>query len=221
MDTYLPQNDADFNIWQKGLLTITESQLEMWGIIPEDLNKLKPFQAAWDEAYAATVNKTERSSADVQGKVDARAAYEKELRKFYSAWLANNGRISNKDRERMGITVKSDTRTRVARPATAPVGTIDFANRLQHDIHYADQATPGRKAKPDGMRGCEIWIKVDGVAPVEASELSYVGTATRSPYTKTFEGKNATKTAYYWLRWVNTRGETGPWSSSISATVAG
>jgi len=25
----------------------------------------------------------------------------------------------------------------------------------------------------------------------------------------------------YWLRWVNTRGEKGPWSEPVSATIAG
>ncbi|MEK6257559.1 MAG: hypothetical protein AABP62_02975 [Planctomycetota bacterium] len=27
--------------------------------------------------------------------------------------------------------------------------------------------------------------------------------------------------AYYWLRWENTKGETGPWSAMVSATITG
>jgi len=34
-------------------------------------------------------------------------------------------------------------------------------------------------------------------------------------------GTQAGKTVYYWLRWVNTRGEAGPWSSVASAMVVG
>jgi hypothetical protein len=64
-------------------------------------------------------------------------------------------------------------------------------------------------------------MKIDGNATTDASELSYVATDTSSPYTVTFEGKHVGKTAYYWLRWVNTRGEHGPWSSTISALEAG
>jgi len=30
---------------------------------------------------------------------------------------------------------------------------------------------------------------------------------------------DAGKTAYYALRWENTRGETGPWSDVVSATI--
>jgi hypothetical protein len=27
--------------------------------------------------------------------------------------------------------------------------------------------------------------------------------------------------AYYWLRWVNTRGEYGPWSVTVSSIIVG
>ena len=221
MRDFIPRNDADFNSWQENLVETTDARVTDWGISADDFAALIAAQTVWKNAYALAIIKNNRSSADVQGKEDAREAYETALRKFNKQWLSNNSRVLNSDRERMGITVKSDTRTRVAKPDTAPVGTIDFSARLQHKIHYGDQATPGRKAKPEGTHGCEIWMKIDGAAPVDETELTYVATATRSPYTKTFEGKNATKTVYYWLRWVNTRGEVGPWSSVISATVAG
>jgi hypothetical protein len=40
-------------------------------------------------------------------------------------------------------------------------------------------------------------------------------------YVAEFEGKDAGKTAYYMLRWVTTRGEKGPWSETVAATIAG
>lgn len=151
-----------------------------------------------------------RNSADVQVKTDARKSYEKDLRGFIAQWLANNTKLSNSDRGRMGLTVKSGTRTATPAPATLPMGTIDFSVRLQHTIRFSDEATPRSKAKPAGAHGCEIWMKIDGNAPTDASELGYVATDTSSPYTTTFEGKYAGKIVYYWLRWVNTRGEHGP-----------
>ena len=38
---------------------------------------------------------------------------------------------------------------------------------------------------------------------------------------KLVETRRAGKMVYYWLRWVNTRGETGPWSITINAMVMG
>lgn len=64
-------------------------------------------------------------------------------------------------------------------------------------------------------------MKVDGEAPKDVSELIYVATNTASPYVVKFDGNMVGKTVYYWLRWVNMRGEAGPWSVAVSATIAG
>ena len=49
----------------------------------------------------------------------------------------------------------------------------------------------------------------------------YITTDTATPFTVNFDGADAGKTVYYWLRWVNTRSERGPWSSQVSAMVVG
>lgn len=221
MDDYVPQNDAEFNTWQAGLIAFTEPNLAGWWINADDFTALKASQAVWITAYAKAENKQNRTMPDVQAKVDARAVYEKDLRNFTIQWLANNKRVANSDRERMGLTIKSDTRTPVPKPVTFPVGMADFSVRLQTTLSWADQNTPTSKAKPVGVHGCEIWMKIDGPAPLDPSELSYLATVTHSPYTTTFEGKYVSKTVYFWLRWVNTKGEFGPWSRPISAMVAG
>jgi predicted phage tail protein len=42
-----------------------------------------------------------------------------------------------------------------------------------------------------------------------------------TPYLAEYTGAQAGQMVYYWLRWVNTRGEKGPWSEPVSATIAG
>lgn len=105
--------------------------------------------------------------------------------------------------------------------ATSPVGIVDFSMRLQHSISYYDEASAHSNAKPAGVHGWEIFMKVDGEAPKDVSELTYVATNTASPYVVKFDGNKVGKTVYYWLRWVNMRGEAGPWSVAVSATIAG
>ena len=221
MADYIPQNDAEFNLWQTNLIDIVDANATGWGIPSDDFTPLVENQGVWNAAFTKANNRQNRTSADVQAKDDARKSYEKSLRAFVAQWLANNSKVTNSDRERMGLTVKSGTRTPIPAPTTLPVGTIDFSVRLQHTISYSDEATPRSKAKLAGVHGCEIWMKIDGPAPIDASELSYVATDTSSPYTVNFEGKYARKTVYYWLRWVNTRGEHGPWSATVSAMVVG
>ena len=40
-----------------------------------------------------------------------------------------------------------------------------------------------------------------------------------TPYTAEFDGADGGKQAHYMLRWVDTRGETGPWSETATATI--
>jgi hypothetical protein len=127
--------------------------------------------------------------------------------------------MTDAQRERLGITVRSTARAPVGKPTTRPVATVDTTHRLQHTIAFVDELTPTSRAKPDGVSGCEIWIKIDGPPPVDPNELRYLSTDTRSPYVAQFDGVDGGKTAYYMLRWVNTRGEQGPWSQTVGATI--
>jgi len=221
MANYIPQNDAEFNLWQMSLTEIIEPNLTLWSIPADDYTALKAFQAVWNTAFAKASNKQNRTRADVQAKVDAREQFISKIRQFVAQWLTNNPKVPNSDREKMGLNIKQNGHKPVPVPTSCPVGNVDFSVRLKHTINYGDEATPRSKAKPAGVHGCEVWAKIDGSAPLEANELDYLGTSTSSPFSTSFEGKNAAKNVYYWLRWVNTRGEAGPWSRSISAMVAG
>ena len=217
--SYVPSGDAEFNLWQIALIGLVQANATAWGITPADVAALVIFQTAWNNAFAKASNKQNRTPADVQAKGDAREAYETALRKFVAQWLANNAKVPNSERQRMGLTVKTGSRTASPVPETCPVAVIDFSNRLRHTIVFADESTPASKAKPAGVHGCEVWLKLGGEAPQSHTECTYLTTDTASPYVATFEGEDMGKTAWYMLRWVNTRGERGPWSQTFRALV--
>jgi hypothetical protein len=221
MGDYIPQNDAKMNLWQKNLIEIVESKVTEWGILPDHFTLVKAKQIVWEAAFGKASNKQNRTAADVLAKDEAYDEYVAVIRPFVAQWLANNSKVTDSDRVRMGLTVKTGTRTPTPAPTTSPIGTIDFSVRQQHTIHYFDEASAHSNAKPEGVHACEIFMKVDGDAPKDASELTYVGTCTAAPYTVKFDGSKTGKVVYYRLRWVNTHGEYGPWSSTISAMVVG
>lgn len=218
MKSYIPESDAGFNVWQSNFIETAEPELTTWGIATDSFTPVTHAQSVWTPAYAKADNKGNRTPADVTAKTQARKLFEKAIRTFVTQQIANNPKVTDADRKNLGVTVRSGSRTAVPVPTTRPVATVDFSVRLQHSIHFSDEATTG-KAKPDGVHGCEIWAKTGGDAPVKASELTYLATDTRTPYIAVFEGDETGKTVYYWLRWVNTRGERGPWSTPVSAVV--
>jgi len=119
------------------------------------------------------------------------------------------------------ITIRKTTKTPTPVPTTRPIGIVDNRNRLEHSIKFFDEETPNSIRKPDGVKVCEVWFKIDGPPPVDESELTYVATDTKTPYVVHFEGADVGKMVHYMLRWVNTRIEHGPWSETISTTVSG
>ena len=221
MSDYIPFGDLQFNLWQKNLMNIIREKLVQWEISSDKLSELETKESIWNIAFSKASNKQNRTAADVQAKKDARDDHETAIRGFVKEHLANNSKVTDSDRTRMGLTVKSGTRTLTPVPDTYPVGTVDFSVRLQHTINFNDESTPRSKAKPAGVHGCEIWVKVGGEAPKDASELTYLCTKTATPYVANYEGKIAGTTVHYWLRWVNTRGEQGPWSATISGMIVG
>ena len=58
-----------------------------------------------------------------------------------------------------------------------------------------------------------------GPPPVDPGELTFFAVDTRAPYTRDYDGPQGGKPAHYMLRWVNSRGETGPWSETATATI--
>lgn len=219
-NNYIPDSDPEFNIWQGNLVTIVDANTTAWGIGADAVTALKALQTVWVTAFTRSSNYQSRSTADVRAKNEAREAYEKRLRGFVAEYLASNSKVTNSDRERLGITVRSEQRTPVGIPVTFPIGKIDFSVRQQHSIQIIDSGTNGR-AKPAGVQGCEIWIKNGGEEPKDDGEFTYLALDTKSPYQVTFPATDIGKKMYYRLRWINKRGQTGPWSSIISAVVGG
>lgn len=221
MSDYVPKTDADFHVWQINLITIL-TELGLTSGMPEEvLTSLKANQARWTAAYEKANNKQNRTSADVITKNEAGEGFTKEIRDTVQQWLVRNPKVSDGDRVRMGITVRTTTHTPVPPPSTMPVGSVDFSLRLQHTISFYDQASAHSNAKPEGVTGCEIYVKVDGEAPKSVEEMNFQGTCSASPFEVKFDSSKAGKTAWYWLRWVNRKGEAGPWSTPISAMIVG
>jgi hypothetical protein len=221
MADFIPQSIVKFNSWQSALISILQPNLSLWKINAEDSSDLLAEQLVWKSAYAKASNRKNRTSADVRDRLDSRKKYTTKLRKFIAEWLAHNSNVPNSERTRMGLTVKSGTHTPVAVPTTSPFGIVVFQQRMQHKLCFKDSETMHLKAKPAGVQGCEIWVKIDGSPPINESELTYLAIATRTPYIVDYNGSKIGKYAYYWLRWVNKRGKFGPWSRGISAMVAG
>ena len=215
---YIPRGDAEFNAWQANFVNYASANLADLGLALPDLISILSAQGAWTPSLTAHVAAQANAQSACATKDGNRTALEALIRALVRRLQASPD-VSDAEREALGITVPDSVATAAAIPTTRPICQVDTSQRLQHTISFTDESTPTRKAKPAGVMGAEIWVKIGPTPPVDPGELTFLAVDTRTPYTRDFDGTDGGKQAHYMLRWVNTRGETGPWSETATATI--
>jgi hypothetical protein len=218
MADYIPPADAAFDTWATNFVNYVGVNFAALGLAAADVVAVAAAQAAWAASFPAHATAQAAAQAARQTKDADRATLETEIRSL-TRTLQASAAVDDTERAAMGITVPDTVPTAAAVPATRPLVTVDTSQRLRHVIAFVDEATPTRKAKPAGVMGAEIWVKIGDPPPTDPSELTFLSVDTRTPYTADYDGADANKTAHYMLRWVNTTGDKGPWSETASATI--
>lgn len=215
---YLPRTDAALAAWTQNFVDVVNANLAAYGVTALEVqpieNSLTIFEGALQSQLAAIAD----AQSKTQLKDDQRAILEGQIRPLVRKIQAHPT-VGDPMRAAAGITVPDTDPTPVGPPTTAPKGTVDTSQRLRHTIHFTDVTTPNSKAKPAGVRGVEIWVKIGEPLPTDPSELSFITLDSRTPHVIDFDGEDGGKMATYWLRWVSTRGEPGPWGQFVCATI--
>jgi len=221
MPDYIPAPDAEFNAWQANFVSYANANLAGLGLVAGDMTPITAAQTTWASAFPAHVTAAAAAQSARASKDGARVSYVTVLRDLVQR-LQASAAVSDAERGALGITIPDPTLTPIGPPTTRPVVRVDCGQRLQHTVHFTDEATPTRKAKPAGVLGAEIWVNVAAVGqptPTDPAAFNFVALDTRTPYTLDFPAADGGKNAHYLLRWVNPGGEQGPWSETASVTI--
>ena len=219
---YIPGSDTGFQAWGSNFITYANGHLAELGLTPADITAIMTAYMDFSAKLSANVTAQQAAQSARQAKDDARDEFEAAVRQLVRQ-LQVSPDVDDTERVALGITVRDTIRTAATGEITSrPIGVVDTSQRLRHEIRFSDEATPTRRAKPAGVMGCEIWVKVTDPgqpAPVSADELRFVTLDSASPYIAEYDGADGGKTAHYMLRWVKSSGEKGPWSETVSATI--
>lgn len=218
MADYIPNPDDQFHPWFTDFNAWCVDNGVTYGLTSVQVgaitNAYDPWNTCWGIHNAA---QTAARSATMDK--DTKRADAEPLIRAAVGVLQKSALMTDAVRATLHITVPDATRTRSAVPTTRPIAMIDTSQRLRHTINFKDETTPNSKKKPDGVMGAEIWCYIGANPPADASACSFVALDTSTPYVVEYSGADANKVAHYLLRWVNTRGEKGPWSETASATI--
>ncbi len=220
MADYVPRSDPTFDAWQANYVTYLVANSAALGLDPiADVLTINNAQTAWDSSYLAHIAEQAAAVAAKGLKDSDRDSFIDIIRGFTGQVQANPS-TTDVQRAALGITIADTTPTPVGPPTTRPVLEVDTSQRLQITVSFRDEFATD-KAKPEGVSGCEIWTKIGDPAPLDLGETAYQATDTRTPHLLSFDGADGGKTVHIIGRWVNTKGEPGPISETVSATIPG
>lgn len=214
----IPSAEGQFDAWARNFVHNIKEHSETYRMDAQEVKELGKLLTAWDGDYAAAVEARDAARAATAVKEESRNALEEMIRTAARRIQADN-RISNAARAEAGLSIHKTKRTPVAVPRTSPITQVIVTDRLEHSLMFSDASTPTRKARPSGCSGAEVYIAIADQVPQDPTEYRFAALATRTPHVLKFKGEDGGKLAHYLLRWVNTKGETGPWGQVASATI--
>lgn len=217
-----PRPDGDFSAYMNHYYEAVEKWWNIQGLDLNDLTDLKKALDLWNANYPAHVRAQAAAEAARQNKDAARRDLEAQARPITS-FVQGFPKTTDADRATIGITVRDTSGTPTPTPTTRPQALVQSGQRLTHTLRLTDESTPTRRARPKGVLGAEVWVKLVDAgtpAPTDPAALAFLTMATKPSITTEYRAADGGKTAVYMLRWVNTQGEKGPWSEVTTATVA-
>lgn len=220
IEDVFPAAAEPFHIAQGKFIDAVSADPAAYGMTPAEVAALKTEQAVYETARQKHIDKDTEARAATKEYDTAHAGYLAALRPTATSIHAHTGIT---EAQLTAATLKPHDRTRhhLGAPSTRPLGRIVEKGALRQEIHWADESTPHKRAKPHGYHHCELWLKIDGPAPVDETTCHQAASDSASPYLYEFEPADAGKTAYWLLRWVSPKGEKGPWGAVVSGKING
>ena len=225
----IPRADGGFAAYADHYYVAVKQFYFVQGLDPGGLIDLKKALDAWNAAYPKHVAAQNAAEAARQTKDAAKRALEGQIRPV-TAFVQGFPRTTGADRAAIGITIKDTGGTPVPPPTSRPLLLVESGSRLTHRLRicgrradHGPASLATKAARPRGTLGAEVYVALvepRQAPPADLAAYKFVRTVTRGSAEVTFEMEQGGQSAAYLVRWVSATGEPGPWSETVTATVA-
>jgi hypothetical protein len=217
--SWIPLKDGDFETFTNNFKTLVASNPATYGLQNSDSTAITNAYNSWHTAYLAATNGSTRTHGTIATKNQQKANLLTVIR-GYGATIRANKAVTVQAKHDLGVTVADTQPTPVPPPTTMPVLEITKIATGYQEVLARDEGAGTSRARPHGSAGLLLYRAVGDTAandPSTATFLTFVG---RPSVQSTFPGADRGKTATYFARWTNAKGEVGPWSQPVSGCIA-
>ena len=215
---YVPRNDNEFLKWIKNIVDYVMLYFERFRIYQptnEFIEMINDF-----ENKLRIMDDLNHGSVDTRDKNEAREKLEKEARAFVQGYLTKNPMVTNTDKERMALPIYDTKPSSVTDPTGQAEAVVSYPGKTQLNLHI--KHIDGTPLEVKSAYGYRIYYRT--FAPAEAPPVSgkdlYSSRFTRQKKMLfTFEPEDSGKSAYFAIRYENSKGHSGPWGPLFSAII--
>ena len=215
---YIPSNDSDFCDFSQNVIDYASENHTRWGVMTptaEMKEHLNDFKEKTERCKLPT-----RSKVDTDLKNEARKILEKEMRNYLQGVVMHNVNVTLEDRDLMRLPRYDTTPTAVIDPVGLATASIKYPNEGALELHMKHAENTPFDAKAD--YGYRIYFGVyaaDAAKPVNGKELRESVFTRQKKHLFTFEPEDSGKTAYFSIRYENSKGKAGQWGHLLSALI--
>jgi hypothetical protein len=215
---YIPSGDGKFLDWAKKMVEYAKAENARFQV-PMPSTEIDTNLRMFD-AWYRKCQSSNRGKVDTLEKDAVRKVLEKECRTYVQGFLAKNPFVTDADRENMGLTVYDTIPTPVQEPEGQAEADITYPGRTQLQLHIKHVA--GTPFNPKASYGYRVYYGVYDAAdtpPGSGMDLRESKFTRQKKMMFRFLPGDSAKTAYFCIRYENSKGQTGPWGALFSAVI--
>lgn len=217
--SYLPQPLSELLTWSQNFSDLITGSPATYGLQAGDAVAIASVNDAYAAAYALSTAPGTRTSVTVAATITARNTLVAVIRNYARIVLANSG-VADADKTDLGLIIRDPVNTPIPAPSTNPILGLVGVTPGQITLTFKDSASgAGIKAKPFGATQMQLFMLLGTVAPVSPAATPFNVAVTKTPFAVSTVGGAAGANAYMYARWINQKGQVGPWSSLLVSSI--
>jgi len=215
----IPTKDTQLATWAQVFADAINASPSTYGLSMTDAGNIVTANNNFQAAYATAADPATRTRTAVSNKDAFKNAFLATARVYYII-IQNDPGVTDDNKLAAGVKVKSQSKHKILCPQTQPGLVILGAIPLQIQCRFQDQdhvTVRGRKAP--GAISVQFWAEVSATPTHDVANAHFIGDFTHNIVQVNFDPADQGKICVLWCRWQGRRGDTGPWSTSVSMTI--
>lgn len=222
--TFLPRQESKLDRWLENFSTQISAAPAQFGLSLSDAESIAVAVAEWHAAYVTAREPSTRTISAVCEK-NTQKKIVLPLVRCYAAIIRANPNVDGAQDIALGLHPRRPPGQRgsiINAPQEKPTLALTKLSVGSHTIRISRHGLTGRSCRPRGAAGLLLFRAIADEPTMSTEEARFVAFVTRAEYRAEFplgEGLRG-KTATYFARWTNFKGELGPWSTATSMQIA-